>query len=112
MSEKTWEIKKYVTEKDLCPFDQWFNNLDLQTQVRIDVRLDRVSLGNFGDYKNVGEGVYELRFFFGSGYRIYYGIIGKKIVLLLTGGSKKNQNKDIKTAKKFWNAYKSEQGGI
>ncbi|MDJ0600543.1 MAG: type II toxin-antitoxin system RelE/ParE family toxin [Crocosphaera sp.] len=112
MNENKWEIQKYVTYTEICPFDQWFEKLDIQTQVRVDVRLDRVSLGNFGDAKSVGEGVYELRLFFGSGYRIYYGIIGKKIILLLTGGSKKNQNKDIKTAKKFWKAYQNEQGGI
>ncbi|EAZ90138.1 type II toxin-antitoxin system RelE/ParE family toxin [Crocosphaera chwakensis] len=111
MSQEKWEIKKYVTETNLCPFDNWFEQLDMQTQVRIDVRLDRVRLGNFGDAKSVGEGVYELRLFFGSGYRIYYGIIGKKIILLLTGGGKKTQNKDIKKAKKFWNAYQKEQGG-
>lgn len=65
----------------------------MQTQVRIDVRFDRVSLGNLGDAKSFGEGVYELRLFFGSGYRIYYGIIGKRIVLLLTGGAKKTKIK-------------------
>lgn len=112
MSQEKWEIQKYITSTNICPFDEWFNQLDLQTQVRIDVRIDRISLGNFGDYKSVGQGVYELRLFFGAGYRIYYGIIERKIVLLLMGGSKKTQNRDIKTAKRFWSDYKNEQGGI
>lgn len=68
MSQQGWEIQKYVTETGVCPFDEWFNTLATTTQARIDVRLDRVSLGNFGDYQSVGRGVYELRFFFGSGY--------------------------------------------
>ncbi|WP_348251234.1 type II toxin-antitoxin system RelE/ParE family toxin [Leptolyngbya subtilissima] len=64
MSQEYWELQKYTTSQGACPFDEWFANLDAQTQARIDVRLDRVSLGNFGDRKSVGEGVYELRFFF------------------------------------------------
>ena len=106
-----WQIQKYITEDGDCPFDEWFLKLDSQTQVRVDVRLDRVSLGNFGDHKSVGEGVYELRFFFGPGYRVYYGLAGNQVVLLLTGGAKKKQTKDIKTAQKLWQDYKREQSG-
>lgn len=78
MNEKRlWEIEKYVTQEGVCPFDEWFNTLDSKFQARIDVRFDRISLGNFGDHKNLGQGIYELRFSFGAGYRVYYGIIGK-----------------------------------
>ena len=73
-------------------------------------RNDRLILGNFGDCKSIGKGVYELRFFFNDGYRVYYGIAGKRIILLLTGGSKKSQNKDIKMAQKYWSNYKQEVG--
>jgi putative addiction module killer protein len=111
MNQQEWEILKYVTNNGVCPFDEWFTTLDSVTQARIDVRLDRVSLGNFGDHRSVGDGVYELRFFFGPGYRIYYGIAGNQIVLLLTGGSKKRQSRDVKAAQKFWAVYQSEQGG-
>lgn len=111
MSQEQWEIQKYVTESGICPFDEWFETLDTQVQARIDVRLDRVSLGNFGDHKGLGEGVYELRFTFGPGFRVYYGLVGKRIVLLLMGGSKKAQNRDIKAAQNFWKAYQDEQGG-
>ena len=109
MNDQKWEILKYVTEQGLCPFDEWFNTLDSATQARIDVRLDRLTLGNFGDHHSVGSGVHELRFFFGPGYRIYYGLDRTKIVLLLTGGSKKRQSRDIKAAQRFWAAYQSEQ---
>jgi putative addiction module killer protein len=113
MNESKWEILKYLTDNGVCPFDEWFNTLDSATQARIDVRLDRVTLGNFGDHHSVGSGVYELRFFFGPGYRIYYGIIATKVVLLLAGGSKKRQNRDIRTAQRFLAAYQNEQeGGI
>ncbi|MEO0458673.1 MAG: type II toxin-antitoxin system RelE/ParE family toxin [Cyanobacteria bacterium P01_A01_bin.114] len=112
MSQEHWEIQKYVTEDGICPFDSWFNALDTQAKARIDVRLDRLILGNFGDHKPVGEGVYELRFFFGPGYRVYYAISGNQIVLLLTGGEKKRQSKDIQSAQTLWKHYKTEQEGV
>ena len=105
---QNWTIQKYLTPNGVCPFDEWFETLAPQVQARIDVRLDRVSLGNFGDYKSVGEGVFELRFTFGPGYRVYYGMTGERIVLLLIGGSKKGQSRDIKAAQKFWKAFQSE----
>jgi putative addiction module killer protein len=109
MSQEQWEIQIYAIADEVCPFDEWMETLDPQFQIRLDVRLDRVKLGNFGDRKSVGEGVFELRFTFGPGFRVYYGIVGKQIVLLLIGGSKKNQDKDIKTAQKFWKAYQDDQ---
>jgi putative addiction module killer protein len=111
MNPQQWTLQKYVDEDGRCRFDEWFDALDRKTQARIDVRLDRVQLGNFGDCKSVGGGVYELRFFFGSGYRIYFGQLAGQVVLLLVGGSKKQQNKDIKTAMMLWAAYQDEMGG-
>lgn len=81
---------------------------DTKAQVKIDIRIARLRLGNFGDAKSVAQGVYELRVHFGPGYRIYYGLEGDKIVLLLCGGEKKTQKKDIKKAKAFWKDYKEE----
>jgi putative addiction module killer protein len=85
----------YTTES----FDQWFLSLkDKQTKTRIQARIDRVEDGNFGDHKSIGDGVFELRFFFGSGYRVYYCQRGELIVILLAGGDKSSQASDIKTA--------------
>ncbi|MGB2784799.1 type II toxin-antitoxin system RelE/ParE family toxin [Psychrobacter sp.] len=85
----------YTTEV----FDKWFSKLkDQQAKKRIQVRIDRVEDGNFGDSEPIGEGVSELRFFFGSGYRVYYYKQGQRVVILLAGGDKSTQNKDIKIA--------------
>jgi len=111
MSQGQWTLQKYVAATGRCFFDEWFSKLDPQIQARIDVRLDRVSFGNFGDHKSVGKGVYELRFFFGPGYRIYYGLAEQQIILLLVGGEKKGQNKDIDLAQGLWATYQKEQGG-
>ncbi len=99
-------IKEYITKDGNNPFRDWFNSLkNVTTQAKIDVRLARVRLGNFGDTKSAGKGVYELRFHFGSGYRIYYGLDGSEIVLLLCAGDKRNQKKDIKKAHIYWEEY-------
>ncbi len=80
-------------------FQEWFDDLDKTTAFRITARIDRVKQGYFGDTKRLNNSLSELRFFFGSGYRIYYTMKDEKIVLLLSGGDKSSQKKDIKTAK-------------
>lgn len=70
-----------------------------------------MELGIFGDSKSVGEGVSELRIHYGPGYRVYYAQEGKNIYLLLCGGDKSSQDKDIKLAKQYWNNYKKEMRG-
>lgn len=100
------QIRKYVTEDEAIPIDEWLNNLkDRRAKARILIRLDRVRLGMFGDHKPVGEGVHELRISEGKGYRVYYGHTGKEVVLLLCGGNKPTQKKDIKRAQLFWQRY-------
>ena len=103
-----YEIEFYVQKNGRAPFETWLQSLDQKTHDRIMTRLDRVQLGNFGDHKTVGGGVSELRFFFGSGYRVYYGLDHGQLVLLLTGGDKKSQNKDIARAQEYWNLYLKE----
>jgi putative addiction module killer protein len=78
---------------------------DKSIRYRIKERLDRISLGNLGDVKSVGQGVFEIRLAFGAGYRIYYGEEGDSVILLLCGGDKSTQSKDIKKAKAFWQDY-------
>lgn len=83
-------------------FADWLNGLrDRRAQARIDVRLRRLSLGNFGDTKSLGDGVSELRIDYGPGYRLYYTRRGEQIVILLCGGDKKRQNADIARAKEM-----------
>lgn len=93
------------TDEGEKPFIDWLDKLDVKIQARINNRLSRIKIGNFGDFKSVGDKVFKLRFFFGSGYRIYYGIIEEKIVLILSGGDKDNQSRDIEKAKKLWATY-------
>lgn len=104
-----------MTEKDLIiyktkdgkePFQTWRESLrDKVTRARIDRRLEYVAQGNYGDYKAVSDGVYELRFFFGAGYRVYFAEDGDNLVLLLNGGDKGSQSKDIAKAKGYWKEY-------
>ena len=78
-------------------------------RARVQTRLDRVELGNFGDYRAVGAGVFELRIHHGPGYRVYYGRDGDELVILLAGGAKKRQQRDIGGAVENWNAYRREK---
>ncbi len=91
-----YEIKK--TEI----FDKWFKELrDRKAVLAITARLDRARLGNLGDVEPVGDGVSEMRIFLGPGYRLYFTILGNKIIVMLCGGDKSTQKKDIKKAKKI-----------
>ena len=101
------ELRIYVTEEGRAPFSEWLITLrDPKARAKIRVRLDRVSLGNFGDCHVVGYGVQELRIDYGPGYRVYFGQEGATIVLLLSGGDKSTQTKDIETAKQYWITYR------
>jgi putative addiction module killer protein len=100
------EIKQYITEDGKIPFSEWLDSLkDRKARLKIKLRLDRVEQGNLGDFKAVGEGVFELRIDYGGGYRIYFGQVGLTIILLLCGGDKSSQNKDIQQAQKYWRNY-------
>ena len=101
------ELLIYVTEGGQAPLTEWLASLrDSKARAKIRVRLDRVSLGNLGDCHSVGEGVQELRIDYGPGYRVYFGQLGSTIVLLLCGGDKSTQAKDIELAKQYWNDYR------
>jgi len=100
------EIRKYITDQHRCPFDDWMRNLkDKNAYTKIQNRLDRLILGNFGDFKPLGKDVAKLRIPTGKGYRVYYGRDSESIVLLLCGGDKSNQAKDIEKAKRYWRQY-------
>jgi len=98
------KIVIFRTDNGKSPFVTWFNDLDQSEQGLIQTRLDRLTQGNFGDCKTIsgGEGLRELRIDRGPGYRIYFGIQKKALVVVLAGGSKRSQQKDIIRAKKYW----------
>ena len=80
-------------------YSKWFKSLrDSQAQARINIRIRRLSMGNSGDVKPVGKGVSELRIDYGAGYRVYFIQRGTQLIILLAGGDKRTQDKDIKTA--------------
>ena len=104
------ELQIYRTQNGREPFTEWLESIsDQRTQNRIQRRVDRLEEGNFGDHKSVGEGVFELRFHFGAGYRIYFGEINNTVLLLLCGGDKSSQTRDIERAKTYWLEYKEAQ---
>lgn len=110
MEAQPLEVVLYVTEDNACPFERWLESLrDRQARARIKKRLDRIGLGNLGDFKPVGEGVMELRFDYGPGYRIYFAQSGATIILLLCGGDKSTQDQDILKAKQYWTDFQNRQ---
>ena len=96
-----YSIKSYVDDNGKEPIKDWLKSLDGTSRKRILLRFDRLRDGNFGDYKQLDNDLYELRFMFGSGYRVYYTIKDDMIILLINGGDKKSQVKDIKLAKEI-----------
>lgn len=100
-----FSLVEYV-EDEMSYFAEWFIGLDAAPAARIDRYIRRMESGNFGDSKSVGKGVRELRIDFGPGYRVYYGIDEGRIVLLLGGGTKRGQSRDIRKAIDRWTTYK------
>jgi putative addiction module killer protein len=98
-------VLEYVNSRGLSPFRQWLDALNIETKARVQARIQRLETGSMGDYKSVGEGILELRLSFGPGYRVYFAFDSKTVVLLLTGGDKGNQRKDIKRAQQLWVEY-------
>jgi len=104
------ELVYYQQENGHNPFTEWLSTLrDKMAKARIASRLRQVELGNFGDSKPVGEGVTELRIDVGAGYRVYCGRHGRCMVILLCGGDKDSQSKDIARAKVLWAEWKRRQ---
>lgn len=98
-------IKEYVDVSGCSPFREWLTSLDRVVNARIQARVLRFESGNLGDYKALGNGVFEARLDFGPGYRVYFSIHERTILLLLLGGGKKSQKKDILQSKKYLKDY-------
>jgi putative addiction module killer protein len=98
----------YADENGHEPYRNWIDSLkDTKSQQRIRTRIRRLGEGLYGDCDSVGEGVSELRMFFGPGHRVYFGEDADHIVVLLCGGNKDSQSRDIKNAKRYWRDYKN-----
>jgi putative addiction module killer protein len=100
------DVREYLDPQGRSPYAAWFDSLNAQVAAKVATALTRISLGNFSNVEGVGSGVFEYKLDFGPGYRIYFGKDGQALVILLGGGSKKRQQRDINTALANWQEYK------
>lgn len=108
----TKELRLYITERGECPYEKWLSSIrDVRARSIVRTRITRLRLGNFGDCKPVGAGVFELRVHYGPGYRIYFGNDENTVIILLCGGAKHTQPRDIETAQRFWSDYRMYKHG-
>jgi len=99
-------LREFEDEKGRSPFRVWFRSLDAAAAAKVNTALTRLELGNTSNVKGVGEGVLELKVNFGPGYRVHFGMDGADLIILLGGGTKKWQSRDIKAAQGYWQHYK------
>jgi len=104
-----YQVEQYTTADGDCPFAVWFDSLNEKAALKVQTVLGRIELGSLGDVKPVGGGVSERRIDFGPGYRVYFGKDGDQLVVLLGGGTKSRQNRDIKQAQERWADYKKQK---
>jgi len=100
-------VKEYEQEDGKHPFSIWFDSLNVHAALKVRTAIARMEAGNFSNVESVGQGVKEYKLNFGPGYRIYFGKDGDQLVILLGGGTKKRQGRDIQTAQRLWKEYKS-----
>jgi putative addiction module killer protein len=103
-----YEIRHYLTTDGIDVFQDWLTQLrDKLPKIAVVKRVNRVEAGNFGDHKFCRDGVWELRIDLGPGYRVYYALAGKQVVVLLCGGNKGSQDADIDTACAYWKDWQN-----
>ena len=100
------EIREYLQADGRSPYARWFHGLNAQAAAKVTAALARMEHGNLSNTKSLGSGVIESKIDFGPGYRVYFGKDGERLIILLGGGTKKGQNKDIQKAKELWLEYK------
>ena len=104
-----YTVVQYVTPAGKVPYKEWLEGLkDNVAKIAILRRVNMLELGHFGDCEPVGDGVSELRLHLGPGYRVYFAIHGKKLCLMLGGGTKRSQRRDINRAKQHWQDYQDQ----
>ena len=101
------DVREYIGPRGRSPYAEWFNRLNAQAAAKVATALTRLAGGNFWSVKGVGSGVFECRIDFGPGYRVYFGKDGERLIILLGGGTKKRQQRDITDAIAAWQNYKS-----
>ncbi|MSP67981.1 MAG: type II toxin-antitoxin system RelE/ParE family toxin [Alphaproteobacteria bacterium] len=104
------ELLEYVTADGKVPFRDWFDRLNAPAAARVTVALLRLGQGNTSSIKAVGAGVFECRIDFGPGYRVYLGRSGERLVILLAGGTKQRQQRDIRLAQGLWAEFRQRKG--
>lgn len=109
------DVQIYRTKTGKVVFSDWLKRLDKNIKAIIDTRIARIRGGNFGDCKRLtgADGLFELKIDYGPGFRIYYGRRGEELIILLSGGDKQSQDRDISKAREYWQDYLSriERGG-
>lgn len=105
-------IVEYQSSDGASPFAAWFDRLDPQAAAKVNTALARLELGNMSNVKSVGLGIHEYRIDWGPGYRIYFGREGDILVVLLAGGTKHRQQRDIADASMRWQDYKKRKKDI
>ena len=99
------DVREYTDEEGLSPYARWFGRLDARAAAKVTTTLIRMAHGNLSSTKGAGGGIFESRIDFGPGYRIYFGRDGDALIILLGGGTKKRQQRDIETARGLWRQY-------
>jgi putative addiction module killer protein len=103
-----FSVEIYETEEGKAPFSEWLTSLkDKQAAARILLRIDRAKIGNLGDHKLIDDGMLEFRIDTGAGYRVYFGRVDPETIVLLWGGDKSTQQRDIQKAAQYWIKYRS-----
>jgi putative addiction module killer protein len=100
------DVREYLDTRGHSPYAAWFDSLKAEAAAKVATALARISLGNFSNIEGVGSGVFEYKLDYGPGYRIYFGKDGEKLVILLGGGTKRRQQRDINAALANWQDYK------
>jgi putative addiction module killer protein len=100
-------VLEYIDTAGVSPFRRWFDDLDERAAAKVSTALTRVANGNLSNVKSIGSGVFEYRIDSGPGYRIYFGFDGEEIVILVGGGTKQRQQREIADARARWQDYKA-----
>ncbi len=104
-------VEEYVSERGISPFAEWFNALNAHAATKVNTYLTRICEGNISSLKPIKGAFQEIVIDWGPGYRVYVGKDGNKLVILLGGGTKKQQQKDIDRAQEIWEEYKKRKKG-